>query len=85
MKYLINSYDSDKDIATVTLNFKYKTVQQDPVIVRAHNVPVESKNKMDAWALGYVQALKKALRESDDRKANVIDPLIVAEQTVNDN
>lgn len=82
MKYLINSYDADRDIAIVTLNFKYKTVQQDPVTVRAHNVPVESKDQMDAWALGVVADKKKELREALDAKA--IAPELSTQQTVSE-
>lgn len=80
MKYLIDSYDASKDIAVVTLNFKYKTVNQPAVTVRAHNVPVDNKDNMDAWALGFVQAKKQELRQAENVK--VIAPAIVTEQTV---
>lgn len=80
MKYLIDSYDASKDIAVVTLNFKYKTVNQPAVTVRAHNVPVDNKDNMGAWALGFVQAKKQELRQAENVK--VIAPDIVTEQTV---
>lgn len=80
MKYLIDSYDASKDIAVVTLNFKYKTVNQPAVTVRAHNVPVDNKDNMDAWALGFVQAKKQELRQAENVK--VIAHAIVTEQTV---
>lgn len=69
MKYLINSYDANKDVAVVTLNFKFKTVDQPDLIIRAHGVPVYDKDLMDAWALGVVVAKKKELREASDVKA----------------
>ena len=80
MKYTINTYDADKDIANVTLSYKYKTVQQPPLTVRAHNVPVDDKTSMDAWALGWVQAKKAELRNAETVKA--IAPALVTEQTV---
>lgn len=80
MKYLIDSYDADKDVAVVTLNFKFKTVNQAPVVVRAHNVPVDDKDAMDAWALGVVAAKKDELRKAG--KVKTIAPAIVTEQTV---
>lgn len=80
MKYLINSYDAEKDIANVTVKFKFKTVQQPDVVIRAHNVPVEDKALMDAWALGVVAAKKGELRKAANVKT--IDPAIVTEQTV---
>lgn len=82
MKYLINSYDAVKDVAEVAINFKFKTVNQPAVTVRAHNVPVDDKEAMDAWALGVVAAKKQELRRAENLK--VIDPLIVTEQTVSE-
>lgn len=82
MKYLINSYDADKDVADVTVNFKFKTVNQPAVTVRAHNIPVDDKDAMDAWALGFVAAKKQELRRAETVKT--IAPSIVTEQTVNE-
>lgn len=80
MKYLINSYNADKDIAEVAINFKFKTVNQPEVVVKAHNVPVDDKDAMDAWALGFVAAKKQELRQAENPKT--IAPAIVTEQTV---
>lgn len=81
MKYKINTYDAVKDVANVTLKFKYKTVDQ-TVDVRAHNVPVDDKELMDAWALGYVQGVKNEMKETDVRTTKTIATAIVNEQTV---
>lgn len=82
MKYLINSYDAQKDIATVTLTYKFKTVQQPPLVIRAHNVPIEKRLLMDSWALGVVAGKKQELRNAEAVKT--VDPVIVTEQTVTD-
>lgn len=82
MKYLINSYDADKDVAVVTVNYKFKTVAQPALTLRAHNVPVDEKDAMDAWALGVVAAKKAELRKAENVK--VVAPAIVAEQTVSE-
>lgn len=82
MKYLVNSYDPIKDVAVVTLNFKFKAVYQPDLIIRAHNVPVNSKAEMDAWALGVVAGKKKELREALDAKA--IAPELSIQQTVSE-
>lgn len=84
MKYVINTYDPQRDIANVTFTYKYKTVQQPPLTVNAHNVPVQSKPLMDAWSQGWIQAVKRSLREADNRALVVVDPVIVGEQTVTD-
>jgi len=80
MKYLINSYDVDKDVAVVTMNYKFKTVAQPALTIRAHNVPVNDKEMMDTWALGVVAAKKYELRRAEVVKA--IAPALVTEQTV---
>lgn len=82
MKYTINSYDAVKDVAVVTLKFKFKTVQQPDLVVRAHNVPVDDKESMNAWALGVVAGKKNELRSAESAKT--IDPRITTEQTVSD-
>lgn len=82
MKYTINSYDADKDVAVVTLNYKFKTVAQPALTLRAHNVPVDEKDMMDTWALGVVAAKKDELRRAANVKA--IAPAIVTEQTVSE-
>ena len=82
MKYLINSYDPIKDVAVVTLNFKFKNVDQPDLTIRAHKVPVDSKTEMDAWALGVVAGKKKELREALDAKA--IAPALSTQQTVSE-
>ena len=82
MKYLINSYDAQKDIATVTLTYKFKTVQQPPLVIRAHHVPIEEKLLMDSWARGAVAGKKQELRNAEAVKT--VDPVIVTEQTVTD-
>lgn len=82
MKYLIDSYDADKDVAVVTLNYKFKTVAQPALTLRAHNVPVDDKDAMDVWALGVVAAKKNELRRAENVKA--IAPAIVSEQTVSE-
>lgn len=70
MKYLIESYDAEKDVAVVKLNFKFKTVAQPELSLRAHNVPVNDKEAMDAWALGFVVAKKNELRQEVKAIAN---------------
>jgi hypothetical protein len=82
MKYTINTYDPVKDVADVTINYKYKTVAQTPLNVRAHNVPVDDKDLMDAWALGWAQAKKQELRQVERQKA--IAANLTGEQTVAD-
>lgn len=70
MKYLIDSYDAEKDVAVVKLNFKFKTVAQPELSLRAHNVPVDDKDAMDAWALGVVASKKNELRQEVKAIAN---------------
>lgn len=80
MKYTINSYDADKDVAVVTLNYKFKTVAQPALTLRAHNVPVDEKDAMDAWVLGVVASKKNELRQ--EKKA--IAKNLEVEQTVSE-
>lgn len=83
MKCTINSYDAVKDVAVVTLNFKFKTVQQPDLIIRAHGVPVYDKDFMDAWALGVVAGKKKELREALD-SAKTVATELSTQQTVSE-
>lgn len=79
MKYIIESYDAEKDVAVVSFSFKFKGVDKSETL-RAHGVPVDSKEAMDVFALYFVEAKKNELRQ--DKKVIATALKTKAEQTV---